>query len=113
MFSKYRIKKNIMRCDKNLMRPPTPDIFPWLDDSYYSIAPPRADLEDAKTYREVRKPMSKTKAKREAFMLCGMITSLNEALKYYKHRACLGSDNASGHMNLSETYTIHADPTNY
>ena len=110
MFSKYRIKKNIMNCDKGLMVVPSYDIYPNYN---YKIYPPRADLKDADTYTEIQKPISSTKqAKREAFMICGMISALNDALRYYKQQAC-GIENNSPPGNTNETYTIHDDPTNY
>lgn len=101
------------------MLPPPNDVFPRFD---YFISPPRADLTDATTYREIHKPLLPKKAKREAFMLCGMISALNEALRYYKqHQACDynpsgGNDttrNAALVANMNETYTIHDDPTNF
>jgi hypothetical protein len=95
-----------MDCDKNLMKLPLDDIFPRLD---YAISPPRADLKDAKTYHEVRDPINAKRAKREAFMLCGMISAVNEALRYYKQHAC-GRDGAPA-GNLKEIYTIHDDPS--
>jgi hypothetical protein len=97
-----------MKCDKNLLMPPPDDVFPQFD---YSIAPPRADLKDAKTYQEVRESINAKQAKREAFMLCGMISAVNEALRYYKKQAC-GKDGAS-EANFNETYTVHDDPTDY
>jgi hypothetical protein len=103
-FSKYRIKKNIMNCEKNLLRPPPKDLLGKFD---YAISPPRADRKDSKTYTEMRVHLDKKQEKREVFMLCGMINAVNEALRYHKHHACKGSG------NLNETYTIHDDPTDW
>lgn len=97
-----------MNCDKNLLKPPPDDVFPQFD---YMITPPRADLKDAKTYKELRQPISTKQAKREAFMLCGMISAVNEALRFYKHQAC-GKDGFAA-ANLNESYTVHDDPTDY
>jgi len=105
-FSKYRLKKNIMNCDKNLLKPPPLDFYS--PDFTYTIAPPRADLKDKDTYQEERHTIPVKQAKREAFMLCGMISSVNEALLHYKRRAC---DPAS--VNLNQVYTVHDDPTNH
>lgn len=105
-FSKYRLKKNIMKCDKNLLKPPPMDFYS--PDFTYRIAPPRADLQDKDTYQEERQTIPVKQAKREAFMLCGMISSVNEALLHYKRQAC---DSAS--MNLNQVYTVHDDPTNH
>jgi hypothetical protein len=103
-FSKYRLKKNIMKCEKNLLRPPPKDL-PGMYD--YSITPPRADLKDKKTYAEVRTSFGSKRAKREAFMFCGMVSAVNEALRFHKQHACGGSE------NLNETYSVHDDPTDW
>jgi hypothetical protein len=108
MFSKYRVKKNILNCDKALMMPPPSNIYPQYS---YKIFPPRADLSDAKTYKEIQKDIPKLQAKREAFMICGMVSALNEALRFYKNHACGKDDLPDG--NFKETYTIHDDPTDY
>ena len=100
-----------MNCDKNLLKPPPLDFYPpdpIMEDYYYYIVPPLADLSDKDTYKEERKVMSAKQAKREAFMLCGMISSVNEALTYYKRQACEPSS-----MNLKKEYTVHDDPSNY
>jgi hypothetical protein len=89
------------------MSPPM-DIYPTLDHAIY---PPRADLSDAKTYQAEKKSIPPKEAKREAFMLCGMTTALNEALKYYKRQAC-GRDGMEA-ANFNELYTVHDDPTNH
>jgi peptidyl serine alpha-galactosyltransferase len=108
MFSKYRVKKNIMNCEKGLMTLPSMDVYPKYK---YKIYPPRADLKDATSYTEVKKNIDSTMAKREAFMACGMISALNEALRFYKRQAC--GVNGRPPANFNETYTIHGDPTNY
>lgn len=107
MFSKYRIKKNIMKCDKNLLAPPPDDLYPRFD---YTITPPRADGKD-KNYSEVRTSIGPKQAKREAFMLCGLISAVNEALRYYKLQAC--GKNGAPPANLYENYTIHDDPGDF
>jgi hypothetical protein len=108
MFSKYRVKKNILNCDKALMTLPPSNIYPKYN---YKIFPRRADLSDAKTYKEIQKEIPTKQAKREAFMICGMISALNEALRHYKQVAC-GKDGLPV-ANYNETYTIHNDPTDY
>jgi hypothetical protein len=108
MFSKYRVKKNILNCDKPLMKRPSNDVYPKYG---YKIFPPRADKSDWEKYKEVQKTISKVQAKREAFMVCGMVSALNEALRFYKQQAC-GRNNLPV-ANLNETYTIHDDPTDY
>ena len=96
-----------MNCDKALLRPPPLDLATQKLD--YAIFPPRADLKDKDTYVEEKKPLQnkKRQSKREAFMLCGLTSALNEALTYYKKHAC------GDHGNYDMTYTIHDDPTNY
>jgi hypothetical protein len=101
-FSKYRLKENIMDCDKALLKPPPRDLVGKFN---YSIAPPSQYLEDWMSYKEVRVPVNSIKAKREAFMICGLTHAVNEALRYHKRHAC-GVD-----FNLDETYTVHDDPT--
>lgn len=99
------MKKNIMSCEKNLLRPPPRDLATEKIDYY--IRPPLADLSDKRTYTEEHQPLASSRqAKREAFMLCGLVDSMNEALRYHKTHAC--GDSA----NLNESYTVYDDPTN-
>jgi hypothetical protein len=92
-----------MNCDKNLFLLPPDNFFPGLD---YGVYPPRADGKDQSTHTDEQHPFSKQQAKREAFMLCGLMNAVNEALRYYKKQACETP-------NLNETYTIHDDPSDY
>lgn len=75
----------------------------------YSIAPPRADLSDKDTYKEQKTPLKNRnrQAKREAFMLCSLTRSINEALIHFKRRAC------GDRGNFDETYTIYNDPSTH
>jgi len=98
------MKKNIMNCEKSLLQPVPPDVFPRLD---YKISPPKADLSDVGTYVENRQAVSRQHAKREAFMLCRLVPAINDALRYYKTRAC------GTRANLNEAYTVHDDPSDY
>lgn len=101
-FSKYRLKKNILNCEKNLLLPPPKDIHTQYD---YFIGPPP---EDAQPRRKPEKKTFSTKqAKREGFMLCGMIDAVNEAAAYYKTRNC------GGKGNFNKVYTIKNDPSKY
>lgn len=106
-FSKYRVKKNIMNCDKSLLKQPDVDFYSP-DLAYYYFLPPKADLSDKDSYTEERHEIGRQQAKREAFMLCGLISAVNEALAYYKQQAC---DPAT--VNLNKDYTVHDDPTNH
>lgn len=87
---------------------PHDNIYPQYN---YKISPRRADLSDANTYKEVQIEIPSKQAKREAFMICGMTSAINEALRYYKHEAC-GKDGLPL-ANYNETYTIHNDPTDF
>jgi hypothetical protein len=93
-----------MNCDKNLLLPPPRDLFPKYD---YALTPPRADIKDLNEYKEQRHDIPSKQAKREAFMLCGLISAVNEALKYYKQEAC------GGNANLKQVYTVYDDPSNW
>lgn len=85
-FSKYRLKKNFLDCRKNLMLPPPLDIGTTYD---YFVAPPPASGKPPQKVE--KKTFSKRQTKREAFMMCGMISAVNEAATYYKKYNC-GAD---------------------
>ena len=92
-----------MNCDKSLLKQPSADFY--TPDLTYYYLPPKADLKHSG--KEERHEIKRRQAKREAFMLCGLISSVNEALTFYKRQAC---DPAT--VNLDKNYTVHADPTN-
>jgi hypothetical protein len=94
-----------MDCDKALLKPPPKDMVVKKID--YAVTPPRADLKETDTYIEERHPMNTKQGKREAFMLCGLVDALNEALIYHKLHACNGTE------TLNETYTVYDDPSNW
>jgi hypothetical protein len=98
------MKKNIMKCEMNLLRPPPKTLLGMYD---YAITPPRADLKDQKNPTELRTQIDRTREKREAFMLCGLVSAVNEALRFHKQHACGGSE------NLNETYSVHDDPADW
>lgn len=92
-----------MDCDKALLMTPPPNTS-YLDFDYADV-PPRADLRVISNDERVK--ISQKRAKREAFMLCGMMNAVNEALRYHKLQKCgLGA-------NLEETYSVHDDPSNF
>lgn len=103
-FSKYRLRKNIMDCDKPLLQPPPTDMVVRKID--WGIWPPRADLSDRNTYNEERSKI-RSKPKREAFMLCNLVRSINEALRYHKELAC------DGNANWNEVYNLYDDPARH
>jgi hypothetical protein len=67
----------------------------------------RGDRLDEATWVEIRKPVSRERAKREAFMLCQLMSYLNEAARYHKQRACPGLG------NFNETLSVYLDPLDY
>jgi hypothetical protein len=93
-----------MNCDKNLLKPPPHDLVGKYD---YGISPPRADLSDLDTFENQRHSIDSLVGKRETYMLCGMASALNEALRHHKQLACGVS------ANLNETYTVYDDPTDF
>ena len=97
-FSKYRLKKKFISCDAPLLTMPPRNAHKIYD---YWIRPPpdKGTTHDAET-----RNLTDREAKREAFMLCGLIYSVNEASKYYKSHHCNGSG------NFSEIYNFHDDP---
>jgi hypothetical protein len=101
-FSKYRLKKNFISCEKALMKTPPSDIDTKYD---YFIAPPPAS--GKYPGEPEKKTFSKKQAKREAFMMCGLISAVNEASLYFKKNNC-GPD-----ANFDRTYTIKNDPSKY
>ena len=103
-FSKYRLKKNFLQCSTPLLLPPPLDIGAQYD---YYIAPPPAKSPKNVQDRE-KKSFSKKQAKREAFMLCGMISAVNDAATYFKQHMCDGEE-----ANFQKIYTIANNPGNY
>jgi hypothetical protein len=101
-FSKYRLKKNFLVCDKDLLEDPPSDIATRYD---FFIAPPPAHGKTPSNPE--KKTFSKSQAKREAFMMCGLISAVNEAAIYWKKHNC--GDEA----NFNKVYTVKKDPTQY
>ena len=101
------MKKNILNCEKSLLKPPPKDLA--TQKLTYAIFPPRADGKDKNTYIEEKKPLQNKRKqyKREAFMLCGLAKYMNEALTYYKQQAC------GKHGNFDQNYTVYDDPSSY
>lgn len=92
-----------MDCDKALLVAPPPDAF--MEYHYFTI-PPLVN-EDPSTFVSKRTEISRGRAKREQFMLCGLISALNDALRHYKQQACNGT------ANLEETWSVYDDPKDY
>jgi hypothetical protein len=99
-FSKYRIKKNILSCDKALLEVPHSGIH---KEYNYTMKPPRADFNDKLTWKEERKGIPAKIAKRNTYMLCHLATAMNEALMHWKMMDCQSP-------NLNKTYSVFTDP---
>lgn len=97
-FSKYRLKKKYLSCETPLLTMPPPNAHQILN--YWARPPP----DRGQSHEMTVKHITKGKAKREAFMLCGLIHSINEAARYYKTNHC------NGNGNFSEVYNFHDDP---
>ena len=72
--SKYKVHKNLISCDAPLFKVPPPDVAMKYTKSTYPS-------------KEVVK-LTENQRKESAFMVCSMITSLNEAAVYYKDNHC-------------------------
>jgi hypothetical protein len=101
-WSKYRLRKDIFQCKAPLLEVPDPAIQSLRE----SMSPPPIKLIQAKGNwsQEVHSRVTARTAKREAFMLCGLISKTNEALEYFKRQAC-----PEGTGNYSKVYNVHTD----
>ena len=100
-FSKYRLKKQFISCETPLLTYPPLDSATRYD--YWIRPPPDAGY----SHEYETENITKIQAKREAFMICGLIHSMNEAAKYYKSHHC---NNNATTVNWNETYDFHSDP---
>jgi peptidyl serine alpha-galactosyltransferase len=112
LWSKYRVKKNIMNCEKNLLKVPyhlQDVLLSTTGDAFTADWPPQSN---GKPSTSTPRRMSRRTAQRELFMLCALTTAVNEALRHYKHLACNGTtfDTVA---NLNETYEIFIDYSDY
>ena len=94
-----------MNCEKELIEPPPPDML-HSDFSHAFLPPKENDVVDLQSRKKLE-GMEPKQAKREAFMLCSIMNSVNEALVYHKQMKC----GTSG--NYNKTYSVHKDPTKY
>jgi peptidyl serine alpha-galactosyltransferase len=101
--SKYRIKKNFLTCEQNLLMPPPRNIHTMYD--YFIKPPPSHGKPIEHEERTIFK--NPNQAKREAFMLCGLIEAFNEAASYFKTHNCRPG------ANFNKIYTIHNDPKDH
>lgn len=97
-WSKYRLRKDYLSCEAPMLTMPPPNITDI--DWWLPIPTASGNVDNQK----VQKISSKRITRREAFMLCGMIEKVNEAVEYWKKQHC--GDTA----NLDRTYNFHDDP---
>ena len=100
-WSKYRLRKDYLNCEPPLLEEPNATLD--RDYSYY-IAPPPHNPKQADNDPTPHDLSEKT-VKREAFMLCGMIPKVNEAVTYWKQHAC-----EEGTANYSKVYNFFNMP---
>ena len=102
-WSKYRLKENILDCDKSLLEMPPHDLA--AQNITYRIPPPGLGPNALAQYKEERIPLDRPwKSRREPFMLCQLTRAVNEAVTYHKSKACPGGG------NLVQNYTVYKDP---
>jgi hypothetical protein len=99
-WSKYRLRKDFMNCNVPLLQEPDASLVHWRNWT----SPPPKKRDQRGNWSQETKALSEKTAKREAFMLCGMITVVNEAVGYYKRQACGNGG------NFSKVYNFHDDP---
>jgi hypothetical protein len=97
-FSKYRLKKKYISCDAPLLTMPPKGVHKKYQ--YWERPPPDMGF----SHEMEVKNISFVVAKREAFMLCGLISAVNEAARYFKSQHCNGTG------NFAEIYNFHDDP---
>ena len=102
-FSKYRLRKDYLSCEAPLLTMPTNDIE-LLDLDYYVPIPPANGQPKPANESEKQPLPDRKQRKRELFMLCGLISKINEAVVYYKQNHC------SGNANFNRTYNFHDYP---
>mmetsp|Transcript_32374 Transcript_32374/g.78973 ORF Transcript_32374/g.78973 Transcript_32374/m.78973 type:complete len:526 (+) Transcript_32374:133-1710(+) len=101
-FSKYRLKKKYISCESPLLEPPPTDLATRNHSVAYA-PPPHGHNVKEQPWESEAKQIKPWRAKREAFMLCHLITKINEAAKFWKEQNC--GDNGN-----YEYYNLHDDP---
>jgi hypothetical protein len=102
-FSKYRLKKKYISCETPFLTPPPTDLA-TLGYDYLLPPPPHGHKGGREAWKAPKETFSKKQAKREAYMVCGLIGAVNEAARYFKVHACNGT------ANMKENYNFHDDP---
>jgi hypothetical protein len=102
-FSKYRLKKKFISCETPLLTMPPLDL--GNRNITFSLPPPPHGHDPPKDGEWVpgKLRVLPRQAKREAFMLCGMISAVNEAAIHFKQTACNGT------ANMATNYTFFSD----
>jgi hypothetical protein len=103
-FSKYRLKLDFFSCHRPLLTYPEVDSADRYN--YWIRPPPDRGFHHEPEVRNI----SHVQAKREAFMLCGMISSLNEAARYFKQQHCGAEQTNQTATRWDESYNFHDDP---
>ena len=113
-FSKYRLKKKYISCECPLLNEPPTNMLQQNHHNQGYFPPPHGynfkdvwpdKIENIKPYQ----------VKREAFMLCSLISKINEAALYWKEKNCVNDPNDESNNNNSnklnkEYYDIFVDP---
>ena len=99
-FSKYRLKKKYISCETPFLTPPPNDLATRGYD-FWLQPPPHGHKGK---WEAPKGNIGKKQAKREAYMICGLIRAVNEAARYFKEHACNGT------ANMEENYNFHDDP---
>lgn len=102
-FSKYRLEKKYISCETPILLSPPKDLAAK-KYNYWLQPPPDGHTGE---WDPPRKEMSARTAKREAFMICGLISLVNEAAVHFKTKAC------NGRANMSANYTFFSDDYSY
>mmetsp|Transcript_25362 Transcript_25362/g.31990 ORF Transcript_25362/g.31990 Transcript_25362/m.31990 type:complete len:351 (+) Transcript_25362:2-1054(+) len=80
-FGKRKMVKNFFECESPLMEFPPMDIIETKDYK--------------KIFNDVKKDLKKHVARREGFMVCGILSALNDAGRFFKEHSCQGVEKTS------------------
>ena len=100
---KYRLDTDFLTCEKELLMEPPKNISKQYD---YYIKP--GGLGEGESYGE-KEPVSPEIAKREAFVICQLISRFNDAAAWFKDTTC-----EEGTANYEKSFIFHhsLDPDN-
>jgi len=100
-FSKYRLKKNYISCESPMLEPPPADLATREHTKAY-VPPPHGHNMEIK-WDAPNRTFELWQSKRESFMLCALISKVNEAAMHFKKSNC-GED-----ANMT-FYSLFTDP---